>query len=238
MRIAKRLLTLFMVIVMAMTAFSVTVSAGIEDTAKSISSGKAVSTTLYSIWDIADYKINVTSNGTLKIALTSEMNYCNIYVYDVYGNKVRVANESVSAGGYSYSQIGYSDYKAKWNSVTEKYIGTISYGVSKGTYYIRFARNGGSGGNGKINFTATFPSSSSSTSTGKVSYLTLTMSKGWSLQLGAVVSPTGKKVTWKSSKKSVVSVSSSGLITAKKKGTAIITAKCGSSTKKITIIVK
>ena len=155
------------------------------------------------------------------------------------------ANEAVSAGGVSSSQNGDSYYCAKWNSVTEKYIGTISYGVSKGTYYIRFERSSSNSGNGKINFTATFPSSSessssssSSTSTGKVSYLTLTMSKGWSLQLGAVVSPSGKKVTWKSSKKSVVSVSSNGLITAKKKGTAIITAKCGSSTKKIKIIVK
>lgn len=239
MRTAKRILTLFMVMVMAMTAFSVTAGAGIADTAKSITSGKAVTTTLY-YKETADYKINVSESGSLNLNVKLNMDRSFIYVYDVNGNQVKVSDFSYVSSDYSYSlpnYIGDGSFHTCWNETVEQFSATITYKVSKGTYYIRIKRNG-SEGDGKVNFTATFPSSSSSTSTGKVSYLTLTMSKGWSLQLGAVVSPTGKKVTWKSSKKSVVSVSSSGLITAKKKGTAIITAKCGSSTKKIKIIVK
>ena len=46
-----------------------------------------------------------------------------------------------------------------------------------------------------------------------------------------------KKLTFSSNKKSVATVSSAGLITAKKKGTARITVKYGSSKKKITVTV-
>lgn len=63
----------------------------------------------------------------------------------------------------------------------------------------------------------------------------LTLKKGKTATLKATVSPTNtanKKVTFKSSKKSVATVSSKGKITAKKKGTTTITAKCG--TKKAT----
>ena len=58
--------------------------------------------------------------------------------------------------------------------------------------------------------------------------------------IGTIVSPsnTTDKVTYKSSKKSVATVSSSGKITAKKAGQAVITVKAGKLTKKITVNVK
>lgn len=241
MRTAKRLLILLMVIVMAMTAFSVTAGAGIADTAKSITSGKAVKGWIPNENDCEDYKITVKSSGKLVLDLSINLKYANVYVYDENGNRVSLSAENITSGGFT------NDYRQKtiWNNTVEKFNGKLTYKVNAGIYYIRIksidldSTTWSNPGSGEFTLTATFPSSSSSsTSTGKVSYLTLTMSKGWSLQLGAVVSPSGKKVTWKSSKKSVVSVSSNGLITAKKKGTAIITAKCGSSTKKIKIIVK
>lgn len=248
MRIAKRLLTLFMVIVMAMTAFSVTVSAAsIEETAMSISSGKKYSTTLNAYGVEKDFKISVTKSGYLELNIVSKLERVDVTVYDSNGNKQTCIKETIQSGKVD-NNTNYSwdtgNVYCLWNNAVEKFSGILKYEVKKGNYYIRFERIYG-GTENDISLTATFPSSSassssssSSTSTGKVSYITLTMSKGWSLQLGAVVSPSGKKVTWKSSKKSVVSVSSNGLITAKKKGTAIITAKCGSSTKKIKIIVK
>ena len=52
------------------------------------------------------------------------------------------------------------------------------------------------------------------------------------------VTGTKKKVTWSSSKKSVATVSSKGKVTAKKKGTATITAKVGSKKYKCKITVK
>lgn len=52
-----------------------------------------------------------------------------------------------------------------------------------------------------------------------------TIKKGTTLQLGAVTENYDGKVTWSSAKKSVATVSSKGLVTAKKAGTAYIRAK-------------
>jgi len=59
------------------------------------------------------------------------------------------------------------------------------------------------------------------------------MSMGSAKQLTVNVKPAGasKKVTWSSSKPSIASVSSTGLITAKKNGTAVITAKSSNGKK-------
>ncbi|MGN0699859.1 MAG: Ig-like domain-containing protein, partial [Oscillospiraceae bacterium] len=116
----------------------------------------------------------------------------------------------------------------------EKFKGVISYPVSKGDYYIRFMRHGYCNGNGKLSFTATFPST---TTTAKISYLTLELSKGSSIKLGTVVTPAGSAVTWKSSKPSVATVSGTGKVTAKAKGTTYITAQSGTSFQRIKIIV-
>ena len=75
---------------------------------------------------------------------------------------------------------------------------------------------------------------------------TLTIEKGEKLKLGVVYTPKkkiNKKLKWKSSKKKVVSVSSKGVITGKKKGKATITATTtdGSNKKlklKVTVGVK
>ena len=62
------------------------------------------------------------------------------------------------------------------------------------------------------------------------------MSKGSTIQLGTVMSVDGA-VTWTSSKTSVATVSSNGKITAKSKGSAVITAKTGKNSVKIKITV-
>lgn len=202
----------------------------IYDTATSISSGKAVSTTLYSKGDCADYRVKVTEKGLLKLNITAHMSFLNLYVYDDNGNEIYCSEKNISSG-----QIGYfHNYYLKWNETVEKFKGEISYPVNKGDYYIRFERDG-SKGNGKLSFTATFPSTT--VAKAKISYLTLELTKGSSIKLGAVVSPSGSAVTWKSSKTSVATVSSTGKVTAKAKGTTIITAKSGTSTQKIKIIV-
>lgn len=121
-----------------------------------------------------------------------------------------------------------------WNDTIEKFKGAVSYSVKSGTYYIRFERNSYSyNGNGKLTFTATFPTN---TTTAKLNYITISMNRGDSLSLGADMTGTGE-VTWKSSKPSVASISSSGKVTAKAKGTTVISAKCGKTTKKIKIKV-
>lgn len=60
----------------------------------------------------------------------------------------------------------------------------------------------------------------------KISKTKVALIKGQTTTLK--VTGTKKKVTWSSSKKSVATVTSKGKVTAKKKGTATITAKVGS----------
>ena len=227
MKTARKLLTLLIAAIMMVAAMSLSASASIADTAKSIESGQTLTTTLYNKGDQADYKITVASAGTLKISLTSEMYYCGICVYDAYGNTVKVSSENVSSTSWSSgSQNGDNYYTAKWNTVTESFIGTINYGVSKGTYYIRLERNS-SIGNGKIKFTATYPTT---TSKAKITYLSATISKGSTLQMGAVLSPAnGGTVTWKSNNTKIATISSTGKVTAKAKGATYICATCGDS---------
>ena len=70
-----------------------------------------------------------------------------------------------------------------------------------------------------------------------LNYKSVVMKKGSKLTLKATVTPGKKKVTWKSSKKKIVSVSAKGVVKAKKKGVATITAKAGKkkATCKITV---
>lgn len=235
MKIFRKIVAVLSAVVIAVSACaSMAVTAGadsIYDTAKAISSGKSVSTILPAYNDTADYKITVSGSGTLKFSIESQMKELYMYVYDSDGNKVStIANTDTS--GYS-ADIGVKSHYMVWNNTVEKYKGTVSYSVKSGTYYIRFNRTSSSG-NGKLTFTATYPTGSSSKA--KINYITLNLSKGDSLSLGADMTGSGT-VTWKSSNSSAVSVTSSGRVTAKGYGSAVITAKVGKTTKKIKIVV-
>lgn len=70
----------------------------------------------------------------------------------------------------------------------------------------------------------------------KLNYKKLTLYKGQKKQLK--LKGTKKKAKWSSNKKSVVSVDKKGKITAKKKGTAVITAKVGKKRYKCRVTVK
>lgn len=244
MKVFKKIAAILSAAVIAVTAaasMAVTVGAdSIANTATAITSGKAVSTILPSYGDTADYKITVKSAGTLKLSIESQMSYAWVEVYDSDGNLQQTIDNTTTSG--RCSSAGNSYHNMYWNSTIEKYKGTVSYSVKAGTYYIRFVRYCYSGdSNGKLTFTATYPSGtsssgSSSTSNAKVYYIVLYLEKGDRLSLGATITK-GAKVTWKSSNTSVASVSSSGKLTAKGKGSAIITAKCGSSSKNIKVIV-
>lgn len=70
-----------------------------------------------------------------------------------------------------------------------------------------------------------FPVRASAASKVKLNKTSVTIMKGNTRQLK--VKNTSKKVTWKSSKRSVATVDANGLVTAKKKGKAVIAAKVG-----------
>lgn len=235
MKIMKKIAAALLAAVMAVTAFAVTASAdSIYDTAKEIKSGVAVTATGVGVCENTDYKIKVTKSGKLSLNLTIGMDSAKVYVLDSDGNGVKYSDYQAVAGSSDWSSYNY--FKCRWNSSTEKIKLKADYSVQKGTYYIRIEHDTfGNYGNRKINLTATFPSAT--VSKAKISYLTLKVSKGAVAELGTVMSGSGK-VEWTSSKASVASVNSNGRVTAKAKGSAIITAKCGTSKQKIKIIVK
>ena len=238
MKIFKKLAAVLSAAVIAASACaSVAVTAGadsIYDTATAISSGKSVVTTILS-GKTVDYKVNVSKSGELKLNIESHMRTGYVQVFDENGKSLASVDATVTSGGCS--SIGSTEHLLRWNETVEKFKGTVSYSVNRGTYYIRFQRNDSGclrcSCSGKLSFTATFPTN---TTTAKLNYITISMNRGDSLSLGADMTGTGE-VTWKSSKPSIASISSSGKVTAKAKGTTVISAKFGKTTKKIKIKV-
>ncbi|MBP5606224.1 MAG: Ig-like domain-containing protein [Ruminiclostridium sp.] len=100
--------------------------------------------------------------------------------------------------------------------------------IKPGKYEIR-VYNGKSGGRllAKASFTVPNPNEDA--------YITIPLAKGKTMQLSSFA--TDPAVKWSTSNKSIVTVSSSGKITAKKAGTAVITAKYGSKSVSVKIKV-
>lgn len=231
----KKITAVFLSMVMFVCCFTVSAAAeSIEDTAKAISSGKSYSTQIVEKHGNADFKIKASKAGELVVKFTAQLEVTKLHVYDADGNEILLAEKNIITGDYNR----YYDYMCYWNKTTEKYSGEHKFSIKKGTYYIRFTRDDGwdQGGNGKISFTATFPTETEKKS--NLNYFQITMKKGTSIQLGALGTvASGDALTWSTNKSSVATVSSKGLITAKAVGTATITAKAGSSTIKIQIKV-
>lgn len=237
MKILRKIAAVLTAAVMAVSAFAaVSVTAGadsIYDTATAISSGKSIAT--IASGKTVDYKVNISDSGELKLNIESHMRTGYVQVFDENGKALTSINATVTSGGCS--SAGETEHLLRWNETVEKYKGTVSYSVKRGTYYIRFQRSD-SGClrctcSGKLIFTATYPTSES---TAKLNYITINMERGDTLSLSADMTGTGT-VTWKSSKPKVATVSSTGKITAKSRGTTVISAKCGKVTKKIKIKV-
>lgn len=175
------------------------------------------------------YRFNVAKSGTMKIRLAAD--YYSSYSDDILAtlyrdsddNDVEISNMNIISG---------SDYKNNdpYASIGYKTTAELSYKVTKGTYYLRLFWSN----TGTLSMTATYPEGSSND--GKISCLSLNLKKGGTLQLGAVMAVDGN-VTWTSSKTSVATVSSTGKVTAKGTGTAVITAKSGKNSVKIQIRV-
>ncbi len=249
MKFLKRALSFLMAAVIAMTAMAFSCSAAsILDTAKAIKSGRTYKTTLSTGYTDNDYKIVVSEAGELKIKFSASCNSVCIILYDSSGNTVPVKDFTEEAGYVSMLGGGVGDgfVEFQWNSSVDKAAGTVKFDVKKGTYYIRATTNRVKNtslfdnnkviiaGTGEYSFKATYPNAESKY---KVKYLSLTLNKGNSIDLGVALTANAK-VSWTSSNEKVAKVSSDGKVTAVAKGSAIITAKVGNSSKKMKIIVK
>ena len=239
MKIFKKIAAAFTAAVIAVSAcasMALTAAAdSIYDTAKEIKSGQKVNSIYIGIGENADYKVNVSESGRLTVDFYAGWKYCWLYLYDSNGNVVSNSDWQMNSG--YINSWGEDGLEFEWNEATEKINATVFYSVKKGTYYLRAYRSryDGKGGDGKLTLTATYPSAT--TSKAKISYITINLEKGDTLSLGAALSGGSGTVKWSSSKPSVATVSSKGKVTAKKSGSTIITAKVGSSYKKVKITV-
>lgn len=224
-----------------MSALCISASAAsIEDTAKAIDSGKKVSFTpeVGTVWGAPsrDYKVVLSEKGTLRLTFNTRSEKTCVEVMDSNGKKIKCSDSDVTTGSIISSWGTTSIY---WNKNVEKFSGKLYYkSLKKGTYYVRiYNTNSSYDVNGKLSVSFKYPQATTDNEeTGTISALSITLKKGETLQLGAVIKGEGT-VEWTSSKKSVASVNSDGKITAKSKGSATIQAKLGSSSVKININV-
>ena len=170
------------------------------------------------------YTTKITRNYGKKLTPTLKLNTTKFTL------KVKQATSKVKVTG-----LANGDSVKSWTSSNKSVAavnskGVITAGTKTGTAKITVTLK--SGKKGYITVTVQKATVKTTKITGVKSALTLT--KGKSTTLKPVVSPftSGEKVTYTSSNKNVAAVSSKGVITAKKKGTAVITVKSGS--KKVT----
>ncbi len=230
---------------MLIVALCVPVSAAdITETAKAIDSGKKVSFTTSFTTSFTDelfprpvpkdYKIELSKKGTLKLEVTSAASILFVQVLDSEGSELMKHSEATAkTGRISSNEDGIVLH---WNSSVQKSKAVLKYSLKKGTYYVRLYASQYGSVVGKTSVSFTYPQAEKAKSA-EITSFAITLEEGDILQLDAILSSEGD-VTWSSSKKSVASVSDKGKVTAKKKGTAVITAKTGSSSMKITIKVK
>ncbi len=196
---------------------------------KNASSDKTYKSDLGVKGDEQVYRFDVAKSGTMKIKLAADYENSEDVQATLYkdsdDNDVEISNMKLVSGSYCQT---YDTYATIGDETTAE----LSYKVTKGTYYLRLFKN--KTNTGTISMTATYPQGSSNE--GKISCLSLDLKKGGTLQLGAVMAVDGN-VTWTSSKTSVASVSSTGKVTAKGTGTAVITAKSGKNSVKVQIKV-
>lgn len=200
------------------------------ENAKTIKNDRAVTDSIYSYGAMTNYKLKVEKSGKLKLSVKSEMNSFFIYLFNADGEAIANTDRKMKTGK-SCGDIGAEQFYCYADTDKGLFEGTLTFPVEKGTYYIQLGKNSSSGGS-SYTLTASFPTEEADSDP----VLTITAKKGETLTLG--VDDTEDKTKWSSSKKSVASVNQDGTVTAKKKGSAVITAKTGKKSLKIKVVVQ
>lgn len=234
MKKITKILSVLMAAVMLMAALCVPASAASNlKSAKMIDSGKKISYTP-ELGEERLYKVELSKAGNLKLNITSASFGTIVTVYDGDMAEEFKPEKIEKTAGHIYGSPEVKIYISSGAAASKC---ALEYKLKKGTYIIA-VRTGQNGSvNGKTSVTFTYPQDKSESSdSAKITSFTVTLKKGGALQLGTILSGDGT-VKWSTSKKAVATVSSKGKVTAKAKGTAVITAKTGDSSMKITIKV-
>ena len=244
MKIFKKIVALMAAATLAVSAVAVSASAtSIEDTAVSMKLGDEVTCEFDGkSGEQYDYKVTVKEKGTLSVKVNTDSKYCTVYLFDEDCANVSIQSTEIKSGQIYCDQGKVGDPFAVYyyNAASGKTVATTTWNVTKGTYYIRVdnTRDTREGWRydqtaSKMKVTASFAKDNAKV----FSYLGITMKKGSTMQLEAVDADKDD-TSWSSSKKAIVTVSDTGKLTAKKKGTAIITCESGDTVVKLKITVK
>lgn len=180
------------------------------------------------------YKISCKSEGLLTVKFTSKMESSDWYLFDEDGAKIPLEGINIKAGSNSFgAEKGDEHIKVGRDKVSQKATAELTYKVKKGDYYVAVNRFLWGDKGTEYSFSVDFKKDNEK----EFSYLGITLKKGATMQLEAVDAD-AKDIKWTSSKKTVATVSSTGKIKAKKKGTTIITCTSGDVVVKLKVTVK
>lgn len=187
------------------------------------------------------FSVGQTLSGT--IAEYGEVYYCftldaqKTITLKAAFDESQLAWEIKDINDKTYCSKGVGDYS--FNSMMDSYAYMQAVTLDKGTYYLIVKNDAYINHYDPITYsiqTVLNEAGSVSGAAGSIN-IGIKLKKGKSMHLTSILSGMSGKATWKSSKKSVVKVSSKGKITARKKGTATITAKCKGKSAKIKVKV-
>ena len=192
------------------------------------------------------YKITANKDGKLYIEIESTASQLFVAACNADGKRYEGGAEFTI--GYSSSKAGGTEITLKPDARKKKIKAKVYFNIKKGVNYIEiYGNENGKKESGESAIKFIYPASSSNTTKskgeavidsalGRINALTVTLKKGATLQLGATTSGRGA-VKWTTSRRSVATVTDKGKVKAKAKGTAIITAKLGSTSFAITVKV-
>lgn len=234
MGLLKKIVAIFTAVVVSVGVLSISAFADPFEDAVAISSGEEVTGKVDKNGGVT-YELTSKWTGSLIVNWSVGLQWSYLHVYDADGAYLKVNSLNVKAGELREGGEGKDKVRGFWNTISERFSASATYSIGKGTYYITVTNGNGSygDGDGSLRLSVEFPNKTST----DLTYLGITMKKGDTMKLESVGVSSGN-VKWTSSKKAVVSVTSKGVITAKKKGTSVISCTYNDKTVKLKVTVK
>ncbi len=235
----KILKKVFCGVLSAVMAFTMCISSSAADEEiKYIDSGKKISFQMESKGDYYNYKVELSKKGALSLKISASAELFYVMLLNENGEYMPDPEFEEEKGDCVFNPFTGAVF-CSWDDGTESFKSTLKWNnLPKGTYCVKLISEYGHQIKGKTSISFSYPQEEKKEEAAKAELtgFTITLKKGDTLQLGALMDGEGI-VKWSTSKKSVASVTSKGKVTAKGKGTATITAKCGDSKIKIKIKV-
>ena len=248
MSVFRKITGILLSLTIAVCSCTFCIAASAESTV--LPNGKSTIVKL-SAGNATDYTFTVGEDSEMTFDLLSKAPWSSLSVVEKSSKEVMIPDIEARHGAAWYDEkLKFT--RVYWDSDNEpiNFQGTFTYYLKKGSYtltlkslspkesltseeYENFKKEGN-----QDYYEASYTFTAKYISAAALSYFVIPMKKGTTLTLGTVISgDTTETVKWSSSKSSVAAVSKKGKITAKAKGSAIITAKLGTSTIKIKIKV-